>query len=61
MVELFRKSFSTSLSDKEKEELDDVLQDDCLKRHTINYQMKLLYWINFGSLKNISINLLLIS
>lgn len=31
VVELFRKSFSTSLSDKEKEELDDVLQDDCLK------------------------------
>ena len=31
VVELFRKSFSTSLSDKEKEALDDVLQDDCLK------------------------------
>ena len=31
VVELFRKSFSISLSDREKEELDDVLQDDYLK------------------------------
>lgn len=31
VVELFRKSFSTSLSDEEKEELDDVLRDDYLK------------------------------
>ena len=31
VVELFRKSFSISLSDKEKEELDDVLQNDYLK------------------------------
>lgn len=32
MVELFRKSFSTSLSDEEKEELDDVLRDNYLKK-----------------------------
>ena len=31
VVELFRKSFSTSLSDAEKEELDETLQDGCLK------------------------------
>ena len=31
VVELFRKSFSISLFDREKEELDDVLQDDYLK------------------------------
>ncbi|MFR5660060.1 MAG: hypothetical protein ACLUDU_19640, partial [Butyricimonas faecihominis] len=31
VVGLFRKSFSTPLSDKEKEELDDVLQGDYLK------------------------------
>ena len=31
VVELFRKSFSISLSNREKEELDDVLQDDYLK------------------------------
>lgn len=32
VVELFRKSFSTSLSDEEKEKLDDVLRDDYLKK-----------------------------
>ncbi|AZS28089.1 FecR family protein [Butyricimonas faecalis] len=32
VVELFRKSFSTSLSDEEKEELDDVLRDNYLKK-----------------------------
>ena len=32
VVELFRKSFSTSLSDEEKEELDDVLRDNHLKK-----------------------------
>lgn len=31
VVELFRKSFSTSLSDAEKEELDETLQNGCLK------------------------------
>ena len=31
MIELFQKSFSASLSDKEKEDLDDVLQNDYLK------------------------------
>ena len=54
VIELFQKSFSASLSDKEKEDLDDVLQNDY-------YQMKLLCWINFGSLKSMSTNLLLIS
>ena len=28
VIELFQKSFSASLSDKEKEDLDDVLQND---------------------------------
>ena len=60
MIELFQKSFSASLSDKEKEDLDDVLQNDYLKE-AYNYQMKLLCWINFGSLKSMSTNLLLIS
>ena len=32
VVELFRKYFSTSLSDEEKEKLDDVLRDDYLKK-----------------------------
>ena len=32
VVELFRKSFSTSLSEAEKEELDDVLRDNYLKK-----------------------------
>ena len=32
VVELFRKSFSTSLSCEEKEKLDDVLRDDYLKK-----------------------------
>lgn len=32
VVELFRKSFLTSLSDEEKEELDDVLRDNYLKK-----------------------------
>ena len=32
VVELFQKSFSASLSGKEKEELSDVLQDEYLKR-----------------------------
>ena len=32
VVELFRKSFSTSLSDEEKEKLDDVLRDHYLKK-----------------------------
>ena len=32
VVELFRKSFSTSLSDEEMEELDDVLRDNYLKK-----------------------------
>ena len=31
VIELFQKSFSASLSDKEKEDLDDVLQNDYLK------------------------------
>ena len=35
MIELFQKSFSASLSDKEKEDLDDVLQNDYLKEAPI--------------------------
>lgn len=61
MVELFRKSFSTSLSDAEKEELDETLQDGCLKEVYDQLSMKLLYWINSGNLKYIAINLPLIS
>ena len=30
VIELFRKSFSNSLSDREKEELDDIFQNDYL-------------------------------
>ena len=57
VVELFRKSFSISLSDREKEELDDVLQDDYLKEA---YD-QLLCWINFENLISMNIGRLLIS
>ena len=36
VIELFQKSFSASLSDKEKEDLDDVLQNDYLKSMSTN-------------------------
>ena len=59
VVELFRKSFSISLSDREKEELDDVLQDDYLKE--AYDQLSDETWINFENLISMNIGRLLIS
>lgn len=61
VVELFRKSFSISLSDREKEELDDVLQDDYLKEAYDQLSDETLCWINFENLISMNIGRLLIS
>lgn len=61
VVELFRKSFSISLSNREKEELDDVLQDDYLKEAYDQLSDETLCWINFENLIPMNIGRLLIS
>ena len=61
VVELFRKSFSISLSDREKEELDDVLQDDYLKEAYDQLSDETFVWINFENLISMNIGRLLIS